>query len=55
MNKMSYSEFLKTVSVMKMLYGQAIAERFFKKNIVEFPQFNYDDDSESLLKQKRED
>ena len=38
-----YVVFLDTVKVLKMLYGSAIAEKFFTKNMSLF----YDDDSES--------
>lgn len=43
MNKMTYEEFLKTVGVIRMLYGLTESRRFFEKNIAQFPQFNYDD------------
>lgn len=45
---MSYSEFLDTVKVLKMLFGRDVAEKFFTKNIDLF----YDVNSESILKQK---
>lgn len=50
MNKenMSYSEFLDTVKVLKMLFGRDIAEKYFTNNINLF----YDVDSESFSKKK---
>lgn len=43
---MTFTEFLKLVSVLKMLYGTAFAEKFFTDNVGMY----YDLDSASLLK-----
>lgn len=41
--EMTYIEFLKTVQVLKILYGREIAEDFFTKNITEW--YNIDNAS----------
>jgi len=41
-----FTEFLDLVKVLKMLYGSAVADKFFTKNIGLY----YDLDSESLTK-----
>lgn len=33
---MQYSDFLKTVQIIRMLYGETKARRFFKENVVNF-------------------
>lgn len=43
---MTYSEFLDTVKVLKMLYGRDIAEKFFTDNICSW----YNVDNASFLK-----
>lgn len=42
---MTYSEFLDTTKVLKMLYGREIAEKFFTKNLSSW----YNVDSVSIL------
>lgn len=42
---MTYTEFLKTIQILKMLYGRDIAEKVFTKNIHRW----YNLDSESLI------
>lgn len=48
---MSYIEFLKTIQVLKMLYGRDIAEKVFTKNLGRW----YNIDSESLIKLVKKD
>jgi len=51
MNNMPFNDFLRLVSVLKLLYGQPFAEKFFTKNIGLY----YDLDSASLTAHTKED
>lgn len=43
MKKISYTEFLDTVKVLRMLYGVAVADKFFKKNFTTFTGYEISD------------
>lgn len=50
---MPFTDFLKLVTVLKVLYGRDIAERFFQKNIDKYYDLKYDDISASVNKDKK--
>lgn len=47
---MSYTEFLDTVKVLKMLFGRQIAEKFFTENAQQYTMLN----NVSINKMKRD-
>lgn len=49
---MPFEHFLKLVSTLKMLYGNAVAQPFFEKNIDLFYNLDYNDYSVSLNKKR---
>lgn len=50
---MLFDEFLKLTATLKMIYGRDIAEKFFKKNIANYYDLNYDDLSVSIKQQTK--
>jgi len=53
-DKMSYIEFLKTVSVLRMLFGKRVALLYFTKNASEFRVLSSTDISKLIASSKEE-